>query len=91
MASPSYKHDKRKNLAQPRTLTLHTFGIFFQIATPRFLAEGPPLEQMPSHVPRALDLVPLTGIKLLFRRLASSMLSGYVAGYLVRRFNPFRP
>ena len=57
MASPSYKHDKTKNLAEPRTLTfLHTFGNFFSDSDPRFLAEGPTLEQMRSHVPSRVGL-----------------------------------
>jgi len=93
MASPNYKHDKRKNLASatdvnvPCTLLV----IFFQIATQAFSQRGLRLSKCVRMCPRALDLVPLTGIKLVFRRLASNMLSGYVAGYLVRRFNPFRP
>ncbi len=70
MATPSYKHDKTKNLAQPRTSTFPAhFWNFFSDSDFRFLAEGPRLSKCVRMCPRALDLVPLTGIKLLFRRL----------------------
>jgi hypothetical protein len=77
MASPNCKHDKRKNLASATDVNiLAHFWKFFSDSDPSLLAEGPPLEQMRSHVSSRVGLssaygyqtpVSALGIKHAFR------------------------